>query len=294
MGTVPLSRAARAALLDLASGFVPADRVRHDPLGVVRRAAPADREVVAHIAAALAYGAVGVMVPAIERVVTSLRPSPSVALDSWSRGAFVAADPRFVYRMTRADDIDAFLTGLATLRAQHGTLGRAFAAGDDGAGDVVAALTRYVAALRAAAGSDARGLAYLAPDPALGSATKRWHLLLRWLVRPDDGADLGLWPEVGTHRLLLPLDTHTARLTRALGLTQRATVDLAMAREVTARLRALDPVDPIRFDMPLCHLGIAGACRHQWDASVCPGCPLRGACAWTVGHRRQRAGSRRR
>ena len=51
-----------------------------------------------------------------------------------------------------------------------------------------------------------------------------------------------------------------------------------MARDITASLRRLDPLDPVKFDFSLCHLGMMNACgfgRAQGDTQ----CPLRGACA---------------
>ncbi len=158
----------------------------------------------------------------------------------------------------------------------------AFRAGDPGHGDVRDALGHYVRAIRSRMPAGAgRGARFLTPDPATGSATKRWYLLLRWLVRLDDGADLGLWSPIGPSRLVLPLDAHTSRLVRYLGLTARRTVDYRMAREATDGLRRIDAADPLRFDMPLCHLGIAGRCLHRFDPAACGACPLRGMCVWT-------------
>src|SRR5690606_41880001 len=37
------------------------------------------------------------------------------------------------------------------------------------------------------------------------------------------------------------------------------------AVEVTDRLRAFDPDDPVRFDFSLAHLGISGACKARRD-----------------------------
>jgi hypothetical protein len=50
-----------------------------------------------------------------------------------------------------------------------------------------------------------------------------------------------------------------------------------MAADITASLRAVDPVDPVRFDFSLCHVGMMNACgfgRRQGDAQ----CPLKGFC----------------
>jgi uncharacterized protein (TIGR02757 family) len=144
-------------------------------------------------------------------------------------------------------------------------------------------LVAYVTRLRVAAGRvrQARGTNYLLADPSTGSATKRWYMLLRWLVRPDDGADLGLWQQVGASRLVLPLDTHTSRLSRWLGLTERKTVDYLAARQSTDVLARVNATDPVRFDMPLCHLGISGACEHRFVEPVCSACPLNGLCVFT-------------
>jgi len=78
------------------------------------------------------------------------------------------------------------------------------------------------------------------------------------MVRPDDGVDCGVWTRVSPARLVLPLDTHLLKVVRALGWTRRKSASWPMALEVSARLRALDPRDPIRFDFALSRLGILG------------------------------------
>ena len=78
------------------------------------------------------------------------------------------------------------------------------------------------------------------------------------MVRPEDGVDCGIWSRVSPSRLVLPLDTHLLRVARALGWTRRKSASWPMALEVTARLRALDPADPTRFDFALSRLGILG------------------------------------
>jgi uncharacterized protein (TIGR02757 family) len=78
------------------------------------------------------------------------------------------------------------------------------------------------------------------------------------MVRPDDGVDCGVWTRVAPSRLVLPLDTHLLRVVRALGWTRRKSPGWPMALEATARLRALDAADPVRFDFALSRLGILG------------------------------------
>ena len=76
------------------------------------------------------------------------------------------------------------------------------------------------------------------------------------MVRPDDGIDMGVWKSIPTARLVMPVDTHIAKIARAERMTRRTTADWRMAEEITARLRRIDPVDPVRFDFSLCRLGM--------------------------------------
>jgi uncharacterized protein (TIGR02757 family) len=78
------------------------------------------------------------------------------------------------------------------------------------------------------------------------------------MIRSEDGIDCGAWTGLSPSRLVLPLDTHLERVARALGWTKRRSPSWAMAVEVTARLKDLDPDDPTRFDFALSRLGILG------------------------------------
>jgi uncharacterized protein (TIGR02757 family) len=121
-----------------------------------------------------------------------------------------------------------------------------------------------------------RGVGYFFPRPSAGSGCKRLNLFLRWMVRRDQ-VDLGAWSGAKPSQLIVPLDTHVIRLGRCLGLTRYTSPGWKMAAEITASLRAIDPVDPVRFDFSLCHVGMMNACgfgRRQGDAQ----CPLKGIC----------------
>ncbi|MBI5547326.1 MAG: DUF2400 family protein, partial [Deltaproteobacteria bacterium] len=119
------------------------------------------------------------------------------------------------------------------------------------------------------------------PDPARGGACKRVLLLLRWMIRGGGGGDpidRGCWTGVPTSALLVPLETHVARISLQLGHTRRRDVTWATAEDVTASLRRIDPQDPVRYDFALCHLGMSGACPRRRSRSACGGCALKGAC----------------
>ncbi|MFT4702784.1 MAG: hypothetical protein ACI81R_000471 [Bradymonadia bacterium] len=276
--------ALRASLDGLVDVFDPSSRLPFDPLGLVREQPREEWEVAAHIAAPLAYGSIPLLRRAIAKVFETLGPSPTTALCELRPGELRDRMPGFVYRMTRAEDLDQYFCALGSLLREFGTLEAAFVSvSANTAGDAHMRLGPYVALLRERMPDEPRrGARYLTPDPRTGSAAKRWHLMLRWLCRPDDGADLGLWTAIPTSDLILPLDTHTSRLSWWLGLSDRKSIDYKMAREATDALARLDPVDPLKYDMPLCHLGIAGDCRHRYVEEVCSACALRGHCRFTL------------
>ena len=123
-----------------------------------------------------------------------------------------------------------------------------------------------------------RSLRFLLPRPADGSACKRPLLFLRWVVRRDDGVDLGLWRHPDPAQLVVPLDTHVLRIAYWVGLTDRHDASWRTAVDVTESLRVIDPRDPVRFDFALAHLGISKACRKEPVRRLCAQCPLRSYC----------------
>ncbi len=83
---------------------------------------------------------------------------------------------------------------------------------------------------------------------------KRWNMFLRWMVR-DDCLDLGLWKNIDKKDLILPLDTHTFKVSQKLGLLNRKTYDLKSALLVTKKLKEFDINDPIKYDFALYRIG---------------------------------------
>src|SRR5205085_5775180 len=92
-------------------------------------------------------------------------------------------------------------------------------------------------------------------DPEKGSAAKRINMFLRWNIRKDKrGVDFGIWNQNPAH-LVCPLDVHSARVARKLGLLKRKQNDWDAAVELTNQLRKFDPLDPVKYDFALFGLG---------------------------------------
>ncbi len=94
-------------------------------------------------------------------------------------------------------------------------------------------------------------------NPESGSAAKRINMFLRWMIRQDDkGVDFGLWKSIPQSKLMCPLDVHSGRVARKLGLLTRTQNDWKAVEELTANLRKFDPDDPVKYDFALFGTGV--------------------------------------
>jgi uncharacterized protein (TIGR02757 family) len=258
--------------------FDVASAVRRDPVELVHAAPAEEREVVALLCALLAFGNVVAMKAALRRLLHALGPSPTRTLRSARPAELARHIEGFRYRWIGASDLAPVLVGIGRVLAEEGTLERAFVSGGRARG-----LAASIDALRSRiVGANAepltRGARFLLPSPGAGSTCKRWCLFLRWVVRKADGVDLGLWSRVRASDLVMPVDTHIARIARYIGLTQRATPSWKMALEVTDALREIAPADPLRYDFTLCHLGISRSCKKRREPAICAACDLHTIC----------------
>jgi uncharacterized protein (TIGR02757 family) len=259
------------------------DHLASDPLEIPRSYRdPHDREAAAAIAASLAFGSVEAIRSSTRALLEALGPSPSAALERMAGGG----RPRLrgtIHRWIRGEEMTLFLRMIGRARRESGGLEAFFLAGDDGGRDLRGALASFVARLRELVRPrnglpEGHGMRTLLTSPASGSACKRWNLMLRWLVRGDDGLDLGLWSRLDPARLTIPLDVHVGRIGRRLGLTRRRTPSWAAAAEITDGLRKVDPRDPTRFDWAISRLGILDRCAKQRQAALCGECALDPVC----------------
>jgi uncharacterized protein (TIGR02757 family) len=275
-----------ARLESFASSTAIAPRLGFDPVEFPRRFEQVeDVEVVGLISAALAYGQAEVFKRRIQQMLTLMGDHPA----AFSRAYALNPSPNVFctirYRFNEPPDFAALVAAIGWMSDKYGGLGQRFGALLSGS-NVRSALASFGHELRSAppvasllVRRGTRGLRYLLPDARLSGACKRWHLYLRWMVRGPDSVDLGVWKKfVGTSELIIPLDTHIARIAHYLGLTDRTDLSWKTAEEITANLRRIDPADPVRFDFALCHHGMSGACPPVRKAANCAECGLYAEC----------------
>jgi uncharacterized protein (TIGR02757 family) len=218
---------------------------------------PGDREVVGLIASTLAYGRVKQILASVSNALERMGPRPGRFVADSTSDSLRAAFDGFKHRFTTGDDICRMLDGVRAAVDEHGSLGGFFSSlvrpEDE---TVLPALTSFVGFVESVPcdGSGAEGACPL-PDPERGSACKRLHLFLRWMVRSDD-VDPGGWDAVPPSKLIVPLDTHMHRLSLELGLTERKQANGRTALEITDAFRKFSPDDPVKYDFALTRLGI--------------------------------------
>lgn len=238
-----------------------------DPLSIPHEyRCPDDREIAAFVAASLAYGNVKQIHRSANAALDAMGKSPAKFIRRFDPARDAARFQRFVHRFNSGLDLALLCHLLHQAIAANGSLQTFFLKGYDPTHeDIEPALTSFaermllldVAPFYPSGTLPAKaGVRFFFPSPAQGSACKRLNLFLRWMVRRGDEIDFGIWTEVSPAKLIVPLDTHVARIARQLGLTRIKQPNWRMAKEVTKRLRAFDPDDPVKYDFALCRLGI--------------------------------------
>ncbi|MEJ2683693.1 MAG: TIGR02757 family protein [Candidatus Sulfobium sp.] len=257
------------------------ERMRHDPIEFPHRyVSSPDIEVAGFISSCFAYGRVELFRDVLERIFSRMGGSPSGFLAGFDPKKDAGRFAGIKYRFNENEDILCLFFMVHEVLKKEGSLLNAFMrhySEDDR--DIGAGLTGFVSGIL---GSDTsmvygmnirpRGLRQFLSSPAGGSTCKRANLFLRWMVRDRD-IDFGIWKGIPKNKLVIPLDTHIARISRCLEFTKRKSQDWKTAVEITEALKGLDPEDPLKYDFALCHHGISGMCRGKGGKN-CRNCAL--------------------
>lgn len=227
-----------------------------DPIHIPKRFADrGDAEVIGFLTATIAWGQRKTIIANARKLVMLMDEAPHDFILNASEDELERLAP-FVHRTFNGTDLRHFVLGLRHLYAEYGGIENAFL--EKGMlGTMTSGIARFKQRFFQVE-HQARTQKHVA-DPSKGSNAKRINMYLRWMVRPNDrGVDLGLWNRISTSQLMLPLDVHTGRVARELGLLTRTQDDWKAVEELTARLREFDPKDPVKYDIALFGMGVGG------------------------------------
>ncbi|MBL7980351.1 MAG: TIGR02757 family protein [Flavobacteriales bacterium] len=231
-----------------------------DPIQVPRSfSARADAEVIGFLTATIAWGQRKTIITNAWKLVQLMDEAPHDFVMNASPTELRRLEG-FVHRTFNSDDLLHFVKGLRHVYVTFGGLEDAFL--EDGhTGPMDQAIHRFKQRFFEPRHQQ-RTQKHVA-DPAKGSNAKRINMYLRWMVRPNDrGVDLGLWKRIKPADLMVPLDVHTGRVGRELGLLRRTQDDWKAVEELTATLRRFDPVDPVKYDIALFGMGVEAGKRN--------------------------------
>lgn len=224
-----------------------------DPLLVASRY---DDEYIILLCALFAYGNAKLIVRFLDSFDFSLLDESEEKIDKELEG--------FYYRFQKSEDIKKIFKTFRRMK-QEDSLNSIFVKAYKKENSIFEGLDSVINKIHNVANYKSQGFTFLVSNPfkrdkqgqikEIGNAPyKRWNMFLRWMVRKDE-LDLGLWSGIDKKDLILPLDTHTFKVSQKLGLLDRKTYDLKSAIDITHKLKEFDSSDPVKYDFALYRLG---------------------------------------
>lgn len=161
----------------------------------------------------------------------------------------------FCHRTFNATDLIFFLKALSNIYRNHNGMEALFIRGYEPNHSIKEAIIHFREVFFELT-HEQRTKKHIA-DVEKGASAKRINMFLRWMVRKDkSGVDFGIWDQISTADLYLPLDVHTGNVARSLGLLNRKQNDWLAVEELTHTLKLFDPKDPVKYDFALFGMGI--------------------------------------
>ncbi len=213
-----------------------------------------DKEIAGFFASLLSFGRREVFIKKLDELFARMGNKPYEFIKNFDEKD--CAMSGFIYRFAKDEDIIEICRLLNILYKEGSTLEELFTHSYKTTGTIKGMLQGVADYFYSRASLPySHGFCYLIPNPKKNSACKRLNMLLRWFIR-DGSVDLGLWKFVDKSELLIPLDTHVAKLSREFGLLKRSSNDFQSVIELTDELKKFDPNDPVKYDFALFGYGV--------------------------------------
>ncbi len=242
--------------------FNNADFIADDPISIPHSfTAREDIEVAGFLAATIAWGNRKAIVKSARRMMEFLDNAPYDFVINHSEAELLTLQ-KYVHRTFNGGDFIDFIRALRAICQSHKSIGEYFQGEYRKCGSIPEVISKFRCEFFLSEHSPRCEKHLSSIDK--GSACKRLNMYLRWMVRQDDkGVDFGLWSDIPSSALYLPLDLHSGNVARHLGLLTRRQNDWKAVAEVTENLRSFDVNDPVKYDFALFGAGISGAIRPE-------------------------------
>ncbi|MCH8942800.1 MAG: TIGR02757 family protein [Bacteroidetes bacterium] len=221
-----------------------------------------DIELIAFISSIFAYGNIKQIINTLNKITFILGEHPTNYLIEKNKATIKRDFKGIIHRFFTNEDIVNLILLLKNVYSKSNSLGNIFLSNYNtkvyNIKFALESFSKYMLELyQNLFGEEnvTQGIKFMFPLPSKGSVCKRMNLFLRWMVRKDE-LDFGLWDEIDKSKLIIPVDTHIARICRKLKLTKKKNINWNMAEEITENLKKYDPDDPVKYDFAICHIGM--------------------------------------
>jgi uncharacterized protein (TIGR02757 family) len=223
-----------------------------DPLKLVHLfSKKEDREIIGFLIATIAWGNRKSIISNGEKLIKIFKNEPFDFVLNYNPSKPVE---KFIHRTFNTQDLNFFIRSLQNIYLFHGGLESTFITHTEFEG-IKGRIINF-RELFLSIDHDKRSEKHIS-NPLQNSACKRLNMFLRWMVRPTTrGVDLGIWKSISISELYLPLDVHTSRNARILGLLTRNQDDWKALEELMEILRKMDSNDPVKYDFALFGIGV--------------------------------------
>ena len=227
------------------------DFIEHDPIKIPHQfSKKKDIEIAAFLSATIAWGNRVSILKSAQKIIDIMDASPYDFVLNHQEKDFKRLKG-FVHRTFNEEDLKYFFRSLQNIYKNHNGLEKLFSSPTVNLQNRIQQFKNTFFELE----HPFRTQKHVS-DPKKGSAAKRINMFLRWMVRSSKKeVDFGIWKDISTSELSLPLDVHTGNIARKLGLLTRNQNDAKALLELDTKLRKFDSNDPVKYDFALFGLG---------------------------------------
>lgn len=230
--------------------------IENDPISVPHNfAKKEDIEIAAFLTATISWGQRISIIKSANELMKLMDNSPYSFINSASEEEFKPLK-KFVYRTFNGDDAFFFIKSLRNIYKNYNGIEQLFISGynkndENLINDILNFRTVFFEL------PHTQRIEKHFSNPLKNSSSKRLNMFLRWMIRKDKNkVDFGIWKNFKSSQLLCPLDIHSGRVARDLGLLKRKQNDWKAVVELTNKLKEFDSIDPVKYDFALFGLGV--------------------------------------
>lgn len=228
--------------------------IQDDPIQIPHRfSLKQDIEIAGFLAATISWGNRKSIIKSAEKMLDMMGNSPYDFVKNYSENDLKSIEGKSIHRTFNGEDFVYFIRQFNRIYNENESLENLFLI-KDAETNFYHAIERF---RKLFLNIEKHRSHKHVSSPYKNSSSKRIIMFLRWMVRKDNrGVDFGIWENIDSKHLSIPLDVHTGNISRKLGLITRTQNDWKTVLELDDIIRKFDEKDPAKYDFALFGLGV--------------------------------------